>query len=267
MLGAITQYRMSCKEVEGEDCMNSILQIYWNLVFNLTGLDVSFDVKYNDWSFYLVEVKADYQGVKEILAKRHLVPGEIAPGETRLQIVACHMRSVQISGAYNEVSIQVPVISLDDSPSDKFAHLYLPVSTEAARWPGVDIYGFPKSLAKIDFTKTENQIACQVTENEEPILEFRVDDQVGTKRQIRWEFYGNRKQRVVKTAFDLEGLILEEETIGRAKLVLGKHAIAETLKGLLLSNEVVRTMIGHELTGILRKPVPIQLSSLGQYSV
>ena len=140
---------------------------------NLTGLDVSFDVKYNDWSFYLVEVKADYQGVKAILAKRHLNPKEIVPGETRLQIVACQMRSVQVSGPYNEVSIQVPVNSLDESPDDKFAHLYLPVNTEAARWPGVDIYGFPKFIARIDFTQDENQIACQLAENEVPILEFR----------------------------------------------------------------------------------------------
>jgi len=239
--------------------MNSFLKVYWNLVFNLTGLDVSFDVKYNDLSFYLVEVKADYQGVKEILAKRLLVPKEIAPGETRLQIVACQMRSVQISGPYNEVAIQVPVESLDNSPSDKFAHLYLPVSTEAARWPGVDIYGFPKFIAKIDFTKDENQIACQLSENEEPVLEFRMDDKVGTKQQTRWEFYGNRKQRIVITAFDLEGLFLEEETNENVKFILGKHTIAETLKGLLLSNEIVRTMIGHEVTGILRKPVQIQL--------
>jgi len=133
------------------------------------------------------------------------------------------------------------------------------VSTEAARWPGVDIYGFPKFIAKIDFTKDENQIACRLAENEEPILEFRMDDKVGTKKQTRWEFYGNRKQRIVITAFDLEGLILEEETNKNVKLVLGKHTIAERLKGLLLSNEVVRTMIGHEVTGILRKPVQIQL--------
>jgi hypothetical protein len=239
--------------------MNTLLKVYWNFVFYITGLDVSFDIKYNDWSFYLVELKADYQRVKELLAKRLLVPKEIDHSETRLQIVACQMRSVQISGPYNEVAIQVPVESLDDSPSDKFAHLYLPVSTEAARWPGVDIYGFPKLVANIDFTKEENQVVCQLAENEVPILEFRMDDKVGTKEKTRWGYYGNRKQRIVMTAFDLEGLILEEETKENVKFILGKHPIAETLKGLLLSNEVVRTMIGHEVTGILRKPVRIQL--------
>ena len=129
------------------------------------------------------------------------------------------------------------------------------MSTEAARWPGVDIYGFPKFIAKIDITQADDHIACQVSENEELILEFRMDDEVGTKKQIRWEYFGNRKQRILKTAFDLEGLILEQKTNENVNLLLGKHPVAETLKGLLLSNEVVRTMIGHELMGILRKPV------------
>jgi hypothetical protein len=238
--------------------MNSLLKIYWNSVFNLTGLDVSFDAKYKDWSFYFIELKANYQGVKKMLVERHLVPKEIAHGETRLQIVGCEMRAVQISGPYNEVSIQAPVEPLDDSPGDKFAHLFLPVSTEAARWPGVDIYGFPKFIAKIDFAKGEDQIICRLAANEEAILEFRMDDKVGTKKRERWEFYGNRRQRIVKTVFDLEGLI-SEEAKENVSFVLGKHIIAETIRELLLSDEVVRTMIGHNVSGVLRKPVRIEI--------
>ncbi len=79
------------------------------------------------------------------------------------------MRAVQIAGPYTEVAIQVPVEPVDDSPGDKFAHLFLPVSTEAARWPGVDIYGFPKFVAKINFVRDENQIACRLDANEELI--------------------------------------------------------------------------------------------------
>lgn len=239
--------------------MNSLLKVYWNLVFNLTGLDVSFDAKYKDMSFYFIELRADYQGVRRILAERQLAPKEIATGETRLQILGCEMRSVQISGPYNEVSIQVPVEPLDDSSGNKFAHLFLPVSTEAARWPGVDIYGFPKFIAKIDFVKGENQIIYRMAENEESILEIKMDDKVGTKKQFRWEFYGNRKGRIVKTTFDLEGLILEEKTDQNVSFLLGEHKISQTIRELLHSDEVVRTKIGHNISGVLRKPVQIQL--------
>ncbi|GAI25261.1 unnamed protein product, partial [marine sediment metagenome] len=67
--------------------MNSILKVIWNLVFNLTGLDISFGANYKDWTFYLIELRADYQRVKDMLAERQIVPREVVPGETRIQIV------------------------------------------------------------------------------------------------------------------------------------------------------------------------------------
>ncbi len=113
--------------------LNSILKVYWNLIFNLTGLDVSFDAQYHDWSFYFIELSANYQGVKKMLLEKQLVPKEFAPGETRLQIVGCEMKAVQLAGPYNEVSFQVPVEPLDDSPGVKFTHLFLPVNTEGGQ--------------------------------------------------------------------------------------------------------------------------------------
>ena len=238
--------------------MNSLLRAFWNLMFSITGIDVSFDAKYKDWSFYLIELRANYQGVKELLAERNLIPKEIVSGETRLQIVGCEMRAVQIAGPYNEVSIQVPVNPLDDSSGDKFAHLFLPVSTEVARWPGVDIYGFPKFVAKIDFASSENQFACKLAIQDEAILEFGLDNKIGTKKQERWEYYGNRNRRIIKTVFDFEGMIGEWASKQNANFLLGRHVIADTLRELVLSDQVVRTMIGQNLSGVLRKPVLIK---------
>ncbi len=238
--------------------MNSILKLYWNLIFNLTGLDVSFDARYHDWSFYFLEFKASYQGVKKLLVEKHFVPREFAPGETRLQVIGCEMKAVQISGPYNEVSFQAPVEPLEDSPGDKFAHLYLPVSTEAARWPGVNIYGFPKFLAQIEFEKDEERIICRLSASNEAILEFSMDDRMGTKKREKWGYYGDRKQQIIRTTFELEGLIWEEAGES-ASYVLGKHPVAETIQDLLLSDEVVRTVIGHNISGILRKPARIKI--------
>ncbi len=90
-------------------------------------------------------------------------------------------------------------------------------------------------------------------------MEFSLDDKVGVRKKDRWEYYGNRKQRIVKTAFELEGLILEEEAAENVSFVLGQHKIADTIRQLLLSDEVVRTMIGHDLSGVLKKPVRIEI--------
>ena len=79
-----------------------------------------------------------------------------------------------------------------------------------------------------------------------------------TKKQFIWEFYGNRKHQIIKTTFSLEGLILEEESKQNVNLTLGTHEIANTLRELLLSDEVMLTVIGHNLSGILKKPVRIK---------
>jgi len=187
--------------------LNSLLKNIWNFVFKLTGVDISFSAHYYDWSFYLIELRAHYQAMKKLLTDRLLVPKVIAPGETRLQIVCCEMRKVQVAGPYNEVSIQVPVVPLDGGPSDKFVHLFLPVNTEASRWPGVDIWGFPKFIAKIDFIKNNSQIACRHVLDGQLILECRMDDKVGIKKQNKWDYYWYRKQQIIKTTMDAEGLI------------------------------------------------------------
>jgi hypothetical protein len=57
---------------------------------------------------------------------------------------------------------------------------------------------------------------------------------------------------------DPEGFISDEESSGDESLVLGEHAVADTLREILFSNEVVRTMIGHNVSSILKKPVRIK---------
>jgi hypothetical protein len=238
--------------------MNTLLKIVWNSIFNISGLDISFSARYSDWSFYLIELKARYQAVKEFLAERRIIPKEIAPGETGLQIVGCEMRKVQVAGPYNEVSIQVPVEPLENSPNAKFTHLYLPVNTEKSRWPGVDIMGFPKFLANIEIKLENNRILCQLAAEGQLILEFKMDHRTGPRAHYQWDYYGVRKGRIVKTTMDPEGFISEEQSGGNASLMLGDHKVADTLREILISDEIVRTVIGHNVSSTLKKPVRIE---------
>lgn len=229
------------------------------MIFQLTGLDISFGANYRDWDFFLIELRADYQGVKNKLAERGYTPCEIGQGETRIQIVGCDMRDVEIVGSYYEVSIQVPVAPLDGSTHETFAHLYLPVTTEAARWPGVEITGFPKFLTKIELKKSGRKISWQLKGDDSRILEFGMDDNNGNEKNLRWEYYGNRKGQIIKTIFELKGKIYEEGGTNNSKLLLGDHPISEELRKLILSEEVLRIIIGHDLSGILRKPVRVEM--------
>jgi hypothetical protein len=238
--------------------MNAILKVIWNLIFNISGLDISFNARYDDWSFYMIELRAKYQAVQELLADKHLTPKEIALGETSLQIVGCEMRKVQVSGPYREVSIQVPVEPLEDSPNNKFTHLFLPVNTEKSMWPGVDIWGFPKFLANIDIHTDNNRIICRLAVENQLILQFTLaDSQAGSWKHDHWDYYGIRKRQVVKTTMDPQGMISEGKSSRNTSLVLGEHAIADTLREIFKSEEIVRTMIGHKVSSILKKPIPI----------
>jgi hypothetical protein len=238
--------------------MNSILKFIWNFVFKLTNIDISFGAIYRDWSFYLVELRADYQKVTDILSKRHLKPKEVAPGETRIQIVACDMKDVQILGSYHEVSIQVPVDVVDASTDGQFAHLYLPVTTEAARWAGVDITGFPKFIAQIDIEKEENRVNCRLGKDDEPIMQFGIENVSGDPKQLIWDFYGTREGKTLLTTFKFKGLIYENQDSPEAMISFGSHPLSGNIKKLLLSEEVVRIVIGNNLTGDLNKPLPVE---------
>jgi hypothetical protein len=89
------------------------------------------------------------------------------------------------------------------------------------------------------------------------ILEFILDDRTGSEHHFKWDYYGIRKQQLVKTTMDPQGLIAEDKSGGNATLKLGDHAIADTLREILLSDQIVRTVVGHNLSSILKKPVVI----------
>jgi hypothetical protein len=237
--------------------MNAILRAYWNLIFILTGLDASFDIRYPKWSFFLIELRARFGGVSEMLEARHLSPRETAPGETRLQVVGCDMQEVHIAGPHREIAIQVPVQPLETHPGLKSTHLWLPVTTEAARWPGVDIYGFPKFIASIDCISQGNQVDWTLSKHGVPILQFGAQDELGNRMQVQWQYYGTRSGKTVLTTFDVEGPILDRGGGDGAYLSLGSHPIALELRQLLVSEDIVRTLVGHEVTAVLRKPVPV----------
>lgn len=238
--------------------MNAILKFVWNFIFHLTGMDISFGAEYKNWDFFLIELIADGRGVKEILAERGFKPQIDTQGRTRIQIVGCDMKDVEFVGSYYEVSIQVPVETLDGSSNEQFAHLYLLVTTEAARWPGVDITGFPKCIAPLYINSKDRKIHCRLGEKEAPVLVFEVDDLYGPQEKVIWEYYGIRKGKLIKTTFEVEGKIFEGEAGKNTTFILGEHPISDKLRSLIISSQVRRIMIGHELKGKLRKPVLIE---------
>lgn len=236
---------------------NTLLRILWNTFFKMTGMDLSFDVHYRDISQYLIEMRARYEPIRKWFDDKGWTPLEVSSGETKVMINFLDLKKVPLLGPYKEVSIHVPIEPFDESKYDTFAHLYLPVTSEAARWGGVDINGFPKFLADIDIRLDKGMMYGSLVESGKKVMDIQVKDGSSKENELRWDIYGYRKGKVTSTTFEMKGSYLEREPSNEDKITLGDHKISEELRKVLISEEIQKVSIGKDLTALLRKPIVI----------
>ncbi|MBN1531065.1 MAG: acetoacetate decarboxylase family protein [Spirochaetes bacterium] len=120
------------------------------------------------------------------MIRRHLPgddyhPLELLPGRCLVAFNAFEYRKTDI-GPYNEFSIavlvnfrkrSVPLFSLLRQYAARCYSAYvwhLPVTTEIARLAGVELYNYPKIIADIDFTRSDEHIQCTLSEKGVTIL-------------------------------------------------------------------------------------------------
>jgi hypothetical protein len=111
-------------------------------------------------------------------------PMELVPGRSLVVFTAYEYRKSDI-GKYNEFAISVMIkwggkaipglTMLNKMISGNLSGYvwHLPVTTEAARYGGVVLYGLPKFIADIDFKKDDQSVECELSEGKNRILNFR----------------------------------------------------------------------------------------------
>ncbi len=111
-------------------------------------------------------------------------PLEAFPGRCLIAFTAFEYRKTDID-PYNEFSIAVlinygkravPGFSVMRQLMAKSFNAWvwrLPVTTELARWGGVELYGYPKFLAGIDFNRSGGEVQCVLSEKKKHILTLR----------------------------------------------------------------------------------------------
>ncbi len=123
--------------------------------------------------------------VRQALPDRRFVPAQLAPGVAAVQMAAFEYYDVDIP-PYNEFAMCIPLVSSSFQPLpvyntlrqmlrmeyDVYFH-HLPVTTEVAMRGGIDFYGFPKFLASIDFSDTQEWVECELKEEGELICTLR----------------------------------------------------------------------------------------------
>lgn len=124
---------------------------------------------------------ASTKRVRNYLPHPDMRPVEILPGRCLVTFTAFEYRKTDL-GPYNEFSIGV-LIEFDKRPVPVVGALknilkreftlfvwHLPVTTEIARVGGVEYYGYPKFIADIEFTRSEDKLRCDVSEEGSKIL-------------------------------------------------------------------------------------------------
>jgi hypothetical protein len=149
--------------------------------FSWQGMPGKLPVFYYDTTSITAIYSASTRKVKNLLPLPQMRPIEIFPGKCLVAFTAFEYRKTDID-PYNEFSIaflvtfdktQIPFFTAAAQLRRRCISAYvwqLPVTTEIARVGGVDLYGYPKFIADIEFQKETDWITCSLSENGKKIL-------------------------------------------------------------------------------------------------
>ncbi len=225
---------------------------------------------YEDTTSMNAVFTASTERVAELLPHADLHPVELRRGRCLLSLTAFEYRRSGL-GVYNEVAIAAPVAfgrravrvleAIVAVARHAFSlHIFhLPVTTELARVGGVEVYGYPKFLADIAFTRSQGRLACMLAEGGERILTLAGDDlgRYGPRRLhvTTWSMKG---ETLLRTAIEFDQLEFGE-TLRRsaATLELGsEHRLARQLASLDLDPRPLLLQMSPRGRSILFAPCP-----------
>jgi hypothetical protein len=192
---------------------------------------------------------APLRHLKTLLPSKQMKLLRLSPVHGLIAVTVFEYRDSDI-GPYNEVSISLPVTVDKRAPmlvgalgalGEPMAYVWqLPVTTEIARFGGVEFYGFPKFIAEIAFTRENGWIRCHLAADGQDILALGAR-QVDTKRAKRSRMHPltMKGERILRCE-----VIVNPRQMGVSRraedvtLELGDHLIAQQLRGLELGRMI-----------------------------
>lgn len=208
-------------------------------------------VFYQDVATLAAHFLAPAHMVRHLLPSARMHPIRAFPGRSVVSLVGYEYRHSDI-GPYNEFAIAVPITldrpspqftgSLRPLPQELLVYVrHLPVTTEIARATGVELAGYPKTLADISFERDRGWVSCRLAYGDAHVLTLaaRVGRPTTRSAQTRVHSINARHGHLLR----IETIISErEEAVGRnpsdVRLELGQHPIADELRALRLGRVV-----------------------------
>lgn len=203
-------------------------------------------VFFQDIMYMFVSFLAPIQKIFSALPSKRMKPYRLTPWHTTIAIFAYQYRKCDI-GAYNELAISVPVTIDEQTPIftgtlrkiPKYPMAYtfhMPLTAEFARSVGVEIAGYNKFLAVIDFIEEDNWLTCKLSANNQSVLSLR-----GRKLPLkRYPRYVGCPITLLRGNILRSELLYSERDMGESrreedvKLELGEHPIADELRNFKL---------------------------------
>jgi hypothetical protein len=226
-----------------ERILRPIKKPVWYAVHAVSGIRMQMPTHYFDASMFSASFRVPLSKVKGLLPRPELAPLECTPEFAEILIAANEFRHVDILYPYNEVDIAIPVSygpTKNTVVASALWHLHLPVSTDDARWPGVENYGFPKFVCEIDINHSAGSAQCVLIHDHRNVLSISVK-RVDTTF-ARWEV-GNitlRNGRLFHSVFSAQGQKGVDQSPGGGSVSFGDHPIAEQLQALKIESTSFR---------------------------
>ncbi len=184
---------------------------------------------------------ASREKLKSLMPSARMHPLRVTPWHGILSIATMQFRDCDL-GPYNEASVAIPFTL--DTPSPLFTGILrkgqgvpdvyihsLPVTTEIARDAGVDLAGYPKFLARIEFEEQDDWITCRLAEGDRLILTLagrRLTPRQAPRSRVN--YFTVRGERLLRSeAISSERLVATSRDSSHARLKLGDHPIAQEL--------------------------------------
>jgi len=235
---------------------------------------------YRDAASFTLILPANLMALRRILPDPRLVPAQVLPGVGAVMLTALDYKDTDL-GPYKEFSLGIALNSPDflQIPCYNFVrqalrgtfHSYiqqLPVTTEIALRGGVDLYNFPKFIARIDLDDDDGWTTCEVSEGDDLICRVKCR-RVPTPRsgiiKMISSTYQFQQPQSCELKINANGYAMTAGR-GNAELVVGEsHPVARELSGLLLSTTPIAYTYVPNMEAILYGPEHLSLAAIGMF--
>ena len=229
----------------------------WHAIHAVTGHRLAMPVHYLDTSLVGAVFRVPSPAILGLVPRDQFDPDVDDDGLARLYVIAMEHRECDILRPYRELAVTVLGHLCHKQDEQEHFYLHLPVTTEDARWPGVENYGFPKYRAEIAFSLAGARATCALSLDGSSILELSVGKASVSEQAWAFTNLTMRGRTLVLSRLLCEGQRAHADTAGGASIRLGPHPIGRELAALGIEERSVSHFYCPQLRAVLSKPMPL----------